>query len=942
MKVTSLIRTLVMVFAILAGVSIFFSALASRAATAMSEAHILRNEIRDAVFGMRIGFVNLTRLARYYVMRVEPGDALLYEEELALFWKAHRNFLETNPLESEIYLLDRAMWFQAEIKGRDALAFEFVAGGDPDLALDIIHDPRVVQYWIDFIRFFDKLDDATDVRTKELVDEAMRNTSLFGMLANIAIVLFAVFSVSGTMLALNETKFAMRRERKAMENLREAHELTRTLLNSAPLVIDLWDDSRNLVSTSQQAVEMFKLSSQEQYMEMFEKLSPERQPCGTPSRDKRLECLDEGFREGYSRFEWMRRTMDGEPVPVKITLVRFRSNGKNMLVSYTSDMREEKRRELAEEESRAKTRFLARMSHEIRTPMNAVLGITEIQLQNTVHPPETEEAFLRIYSSSNLLLTIINDILDLSKIEADKMEIVPAVYDMASLIVDTTQLNLMHIGSKRIEFKLEVAEQLPVYVVGDELRIKQILNNLLSNAFKYTSSGRVILSFGIEASEHPDELILVVRVQDTGQGMAQDQIDHLFEIEFTRFNLTSNRAIEGSGLGMTISNQLISMMRGSIAVESKPGKGSTFTVRIPQKPYGREIFDKETVDNLQNLEVTQKSLRRITRFTREPMPYGRALVVDDVESNLYVVKSFLMPYKIAVQTVTSGYEAVDKVKAGKEYDIIFMDHMMPGMDGVEATKIMRSLGYKHPIVALTANTFKGATEMFLNNGFSGFISKPIDLNLLNSYLIRFVRDKQPQEVIESARSKMAEVESVSSCAGLSESFLLDASKALGIFESTMRVSEFSKNELKDFATQAHAMKSAFANIGRNELSMYAAALEIAGRKADVKTVKAFAPRLIDILREIIDELSLEDTSSEVVDEDLPFLQTSLYSIAQACKQYDIDAAKSLLEQLNQKQYSSKRKKLLKDISTHLLYGDFDEASALAFQFARRTIISETS
>ena len=935
MRVTKLIKTLIVVFTVLAGVNIFFSTLARSASTAMADAYILKNEIRDATFGMRIGFVNLTRLAQSYVMRVEPGDTLLYDVELDLFWKAHRNFLATGPLESETYLLERAMEFQDVIRERYALAFESVAEGYPHLAMDIIHDPHVMQYWDTFIRFFDELDEATAVRTQELVDKVTRNASLFGALANAATFLFAIFSVSGTLLALGETKAAMKRER-------ETHELTQTLLNSAPLVIDLWDDSRALVSTSRQSVEIFGLSSQEQYLEIFDKLSPERQPCGALSRDKTRMYLDEGFREGYSRFEWMRQTLAGEPVPTKITLVRFTSNGRKMLVSYTSDMREEKRRELAEEESHAKTRFLARMSHEIRTPMNAVLGITEIQLQNTVHPPETEEAFLRIYSSSNLLLTIINDILDLSKIEADKMEIVPAVYDMASLIVDTTQLNLMHIGSKRIEFKLEVAEQLPVYVVGDELRIKQILNNLLSNAFKYTSSGRVILSFGIEASEHPDELILVVRVQDTGQGMAQDQIDHLFEIEFTRFNLTSNRAIEGSGLGMTISNQLISMMRGSIAVESKPGKGSTFTVRIPQKPYGREIFDKETVDNLQNLEVTQKSLRRITRFTREPMPYGRALVVDDVESNLYVVKSFLMPYKIAVQTVTSGYEAVDKVKAGKEYDIIFMDHMMPGMDGVEATKIMRSLGYKHPIVALTANTFKGATEMFLNNGFSGFISKPIDLNLLNSYLIRFVRDKQPQEVIESARSKMAEVESVSSCAGLSESFLLDASKALGIFESTMRVSEFSKNELKDFATQAHAMKSAFANIGRNELSMYAAALEIAGRKADVKTVKAFAPRLIDILREIIDELSLEDTNSEVVDEDLPFLQTSLYSIAQACKQYDIDAAKSLLEQLNQKQYSSKRKKLLKDISTHLLYGDFDEASALAFQFARRTIISETS
>jgi len=920
-----------MVFAVLAGVNIFFTTLANRAATEMAQAHILRNDIRDAIFGMRIGFVNLTRLVRSYVMNVEPGHTLLYEEELSLFWDAYRDFLRTNPLGNEVYLLNRAMEFQTIIRESDSQAFMALDDGDPQLALEIIHDPAVVQYWVEFTRLFNELDDATTVRIQALLDEATRSAALFGTLANVAIILFAILSVSGTMFALGEVKAAMKREREAIDNQREAHELTQTLLNSAPLVIDLWDDSCKLVSTSQQAVEMFKLSSQEQYIEMFDRLSPERQPCGTLSQDKTWRYLKEGFREGYSRYEWMRQTMDGEPMPTKITLVRFKkSNGRDMLVSYTSDLREEKRREVAEEESRAKTRFLARMSHEIRTPMNAVLGITEIQLQNNVHPPETEEAFLRIYSSSNLLLTIINDILDLSKIEADKMEIVPAVYDMASLIVDTTQLNLMHIGSKRIEFKLEVAERLPVYVVGDELRIKQILNNLLSNAFKYTIAGKVVLSFGMETSARPDEMSLVIRVRDTGQGMTQDQIDRLFEIEFTRFNVQSNRSIEGSGLGMMISHQLINMMRGSIAVESEVGKGSTFTVRIPQKPHGSEVFDKETVDNMQNLEVTQKSLRRITKFTREPMPYGRVLVVDDVESNLYVVKSFLMPYRIAVQTVTSGYDAIERVQAGEVYDIVFMDHMMPGMDGIEATKIMRALGYSHPIVALTANTFKGATEMFMNNGFSGFVSKPIDLNLLNSYLLRYIRDKQPPEIIEDARNKRSDAENGNGFAKrLTESFLMDASKALGVFEPVLQAREFSKEALKAFTTQAHSMKSALANIGRNESSMYAAALEVASQKFDVQTIEALAPRFADILREIVSELSPEDASHDAIDEDLPFLRDSLYVIAQACARYDIDAAKETLERLNQKQHSKERKELIREIATSLLYGDFDEAAALA-------------
>ena len=911
MRVTRLIRILIIVFAVLAGVNIFFSTLARSAANEMSEVYTLRNDIRNAIFGMRIGFFNLTKLARSYVMGVEPDHPRQYNRELYLFEEAYRNFLETNPLESEIFLLNRAMDFQNKIRERDDLAFYTLAGGESQDALYIIHAPDVVQYWVEFLDIFNELDYATTVRTQELVDAANQSAARFGLLANAATFLFAIFSITGAMLALGEAKTSMRRTNEAIENQREAHELTQTLLNSAPLVIDLWDDSRKLVSTSRQAVEMFDLSSQEQYVEMWNKLSPERQPCGMLSHYKILEYLEEGFREGYADFEWMRQTMNGEPMPTKVTLVRFKSKGRDMLVSYTSDTREEKRREIAEEESRAKTRFLARMSHEIRTPMNVVLGVTEIQLQNSVHPPETEEAFLRIHSASSLLLAIINDILDLSKIEADKMEIVPAVYEMASLIVDTTQLNLMHIGSKRIEFRLEIAERMPAYMVGDELRIKQVLNNLLSNAFKYTTSGQVALSFDMEASERAEELVLIMRIQDTGQGMTQEQLDRLFGIDFTRFNMQSNRAIEGSGLGMMISYQFITMMKGSITVESEVGKGSTFTVRIPQRPHGSEVFSKETIANLQNLEVTQKSLSKITKFPREPMPYGRVLVVDDVESNLYVVKSFLMPYKISVQTVTNGYDAIEKVKAREVYDIIFMDHMMPGMDGIEAVKIMRALGYDQPIVALTANIFKGAKEMFMSNGFSGFISKPIDLNELNSHLVHFIRDKQPQEVIENFKNRNDENgnDENETDADLAALVFADAAKALLILEPLSQARELSADELKSFMTQVHAMKNALANIGRNELSMYAATLEIACKKADIQTIKAFAPRFIDILKEIKLELSPAETNVDKIKNDLLFLRSSLDTIAQACEHYDA----AHLAPPNQKQLE-KYEELIKEIS----------------------------
>jgi signal transduction histidine kinase/CheY-like chemotaxis protein len=385
----------------------------------------------------------------------------------------------------------------------------------------------------------------------------------------------------------------------------------------------------------------------------------------------------------------------------------------------------------------AKTRFLARMSHEIRTPMNAVLGITGIQLQKGNHPPQTEDAFLRIHNSSSLLLMIINDILDLSMVEAGKMEILSAPYETTSLIVDTVQLNKIHIGNKFIKFILNVSPKLPVTLTGDELRIKQIMNNLLSNAFKYTLEGTVTLDFDVKTTGN--EATLIIKVTDTGQGMTDDQVDDLFNIEYTRYNKQSNRAIEGSGLGMTITYNLIKLMGGKIFVTSELGKGSCFTVHIPQKISSPEVLGEEIAKNLQKLESTRSSLKKLIEAPREPMPYGRVLVVDDVEVNLYVVEGIMESYQIKADTADSGPEAISKVKNGMEYDIIFMDHMMPGMDGVEAVAEIRALGCKTPIVALTANALKDSARMFTDNGFDGYISKPVDVNQIDKYMMKYVK-----------------------------------------------------------------------------------------------------------------------------------------------------------------------------------------------------------
>ena len=569
---------------------------------------------------------------------------------------------------------------------------------------------------------------------------------------------------------LTQVKAAMKKER-------EAEDRVKLLLDASPLSCYLLDANRKAIDCNLAAIELFLkkpgASLLDTYPEQVEFERCKLLGCGNCEHSgrktcfahsylvknyrytfpnyrqnkERIErsmasCCDKAFKDGVQRFEFISVTLYGETIPCEVTIVPVKYQDGHGFAIYLRDLREEKRREIAEEENRAKSRFLARMSHEIRTPMNAVLGIAEIQLQKETHPPETEEAFSRIYSSSNLLLTIINDILDMSKVESGKMEIIPVVYEATSLIVDTVQLNLMHVGSKKIVFNLDVDEKLPSYLIGDELRIKQILNNLLSNAFKYTAEGSVSLSIEVENAHQPDDVTLIIRISDTGQGMTSEDIDNLFNVEFIRFNMQSNRAIQGSGLGMSIAHSFIAMMQGEIKVESTVGKGSTFTVRLPQKRQGEHVLGKETAENLRKLENVQKFRKRKDKFTLEPMPYGKVLVVDDVDINLYVAEGILASYEIAVETAESGSKAIEKVKSGKEYDIIFMDHMMPEMNGIDATKILREeIGYTNPIVALTANALKDSAEMFMSNGFSGFISKPIDIGQLNIYLSRFIRDK---------------------------------------------------------------------------------------------------------------------------------------------------------------------------------------------------------
>ncbi|MDR1950211.1 MAG: response regulator, partial [Spirochaetaceae bacterium] len=395
----------------------------------------------------------------------------------------------------------------------------------------------------------------------------------------------------------------------------------------------------------------------------------------------------------------------------------------------------------AEAASRAKSEFLATMSHEIRTPLNAIIGLSEIELQKNL-AADVRSDLEKIHNSGSILLGIINDILDISKIEAGSFELIPVEYDTPSLLNDTVQLNIVRIGSKPITFSLDIDETLPARLFGDELRVKQILNNLLSNAFKYTREGLVKLRLKWEQRE--DDAYLVFTVEDTGQGIKPEDMDKLFS-EYSQLDTRANRKIEGTGLGLSITRRLTEMMGGTITVESEYGRGSIFTVGLRQGIVGDQPIGKELAENLMSFRFIETRRNRGRNLVRSYMPYGKVLVVDDVVTNLDVARGLMLPYGLTIDCVNNGREAIDRIRNGAiQYDAVFMDHMMPGIDGIEATRIIRKeIGTEYaktvPIIALTANALAGNEEMFLAAGFNAFIAKPIDIMRLDVILNQWVR-----------------------------------------------------------------------------------------------------------------------------------------------------------------------------------------------------------
>jgi len=591
-----------------------------------------------------------------------------------------------------------------------------------------------------------------------------------------------------------------------------------------------------------------------------------------------------------------------------------------------SDMRKlQKKLELAIENAqaanKAKTSFLASMSHEIRTPLNAVVGISEMQLQNHNLSTDAKEAFTRINNSGELLMGIINDILDISKIEAGMLDLTQEQYDVFKMISDTVYLNTIKHEDKPIEFILNINENVPSQVFGDVIRIRQILNNLLSNAFKYTSSGEVELSLNSENISGNDNLItLVFNVRDTGQGMTQEQLSKIFD-EYSRFNLDENKAIVGTGLGMGITQNLIRLMNGQIQAESKKDSGSLFTVRIPQGNVNAPPLGKEAVEKLQLFKSSNKPNENKVQITRSPIPFGKVLVVDDIDMNIYVAKGLLSPYGLQIDTAANGFEAIEKIKksyaVNNLYDIIFMDHIMPVMNGIETTKKIRELGYKYrnlPVIALTANVLSAMKDTLAENGFNGFLSKPINIKELDAVLREWISPEKLNkkenithtEIITHDKFYRAlnKIDEINIEKGLSHVMNNKDSyhDTLERFFHKLtpecdKMSEYLKNEdLNNFLISIHSMKTMLAIIGASDLSETAYTLQAASSDQDINFCKSGFVEFKNSLLSLHDKLKnlypAADTKAK--DNQMPQTRPALKDVYKALVVDDVEMILNIL------------------------------------------------
>ena len=494
----------------------------------------------------------------------------------------------------------------------------------------------------------------------------------------------------------------------------------------------------------------------------------------------------------------------------------------------------------------AKSQFLANMSHEIRTPLNGILGMDAILLEEC-KDENLKEYVRNIQSAGESLLSVINDILDISKIEAGKLEILPVEYELASVINDCCNIAKVRADGKELSFHMMVDANLPTRLFGDEVRIRQIINNFLSNAVKYTKEGSVTLSVDYESVSNR-QIMLVVSVRDTGIGIKKEDLKKLFQ-SFTRLEEKRNRSIEGTGLGLNLTKKLVQMMGGEITVESVYGKGSCFIAKIPQKVMNPEPmgdFEKRYHQYMESME---------TKGETYIAPDAQILVVDDVEINLKVMKGLLKKTQIRIDTAESGEKCLQYVQK-KQYDLIFLDHMMPEMDGVETLQKMKVLetdfNKQTPVVMLTANATRGARQEYLKAGFTDYLAKPFKEKDIQEILVKYLGEKvyrqkedaecqikEDKDIFERLKEEaQLDVETgIGYC--MNQDFYLEVLKDFANAGKDTELEElFQQKDWNKYRTIVHALKSTSKTVGAEALSKEAEGLEMAAKVGDANYIEA--------------------------------------------------------------------------------------------------------
>lgn len=570
-------------------------------------------------------------------------------------------------------------------------------------------------------------------------------------------------------------------------------------------------------------------------------------------------------------------------------------------IALVQQVQAEKQR--ADDANAAKSVFLSNMSHEIRTPMNAIVGMTEILLRTEL-TAEQKEYLTNIRSSGNALVSIINDLLDISKIEAGKMELVEGAYNLKLMLSDIRMIIMNRIGSKPLELIYEIDGKLPDKLYGDEIRIRQVIINLMNNAVKFTEKGYVKLCIRLK-EQTEDGFLIYVSVADTGQGIKKEDINRLFEA-FEQVDIKKNQGKEGTGLGLAISSQLISMMGGKLEVDSQYGVGSVFFFTIIQKAVTAEIEEQESVQ-----ETTMN-------FTA---PQARILIVDDNEMNRKVAVGLLKPFQMQLDVAENGKKALSMIK-DKKYDMVFMDHMMPVMDGVEATKLLRQMDGEYyqtvPVVALTADAMQETQKKFTEAGMNDFVAKPIDLRQLCKTIQRWLPDDLIQKQSKDAEQKIQQSDSAIEDIGTIEgidvqegiknsgnqemfiSLLGDFYKLIDMKAAKIE-SCMTDGLIKDYTIEVHALKNTARMIGALELSEQFKQLEQLGHAENINEIQEKTPKVLELYRSYKPILQPYGKMQEIQKREAPVEEIIMYlqGLQESVEGFDLDAADEAMRKVEE-------------------------------------------